>query len=91
MQKKFMKTAKETAIAISQTLEKYRNYRYNKLQKKPQRKYMLFTPHVPLNNKGEIKKSLLKKAEDIALNDTELVPHFSQKTIEKIKNLLKIT
>jgi Fic family protein len=52
---------------------------------------MLFTPHIPLDNKGEIKKSLLKKAEDIALKDTELVPHFSQKTIEKIKNLLKIT
>jgi len=39
---------------------------------------MLFTPHIPLDNKGEIKKSLLKKAEDIALKDTELVPHFSQ-------------
>jgi len=37
MQKKFIKTAKETAIVISQTLEKYRNYRYNKLQKKAQR------------------------------------------------------
>ena len=52
---------------------------------------MLFTPHIPLDNKGEIKKSLLKKAEDIALKDTELVPHFSQKTIEKIKYLLIIT
>ena len=52
---------------------------------------MLFTPHIPLDNKGEIKKTLLKKAENVALKDTELVPHFSNITIEKIKNLLKIT
>ena len=52
---------------------------------------MLFAPHLPLDNNGNIKEYLLKKAENIALKDVELVPQFSNEKINQIKNLLKIT
>jgi len=51
---------------------------------------MSFTPHIPLNNNGKINDDLLLKAERVALKDAQLVPNFSQKTKDKIRELLKI-
>lgn len=51
---------------------------------------MLISPLLPTDNYGNINKTLLQKAESIALKDAELVPDFSQKTKDKIQELLKI-